>query len=259
MRATARLTEAITVNIVQAEIQDLQWERQCYLRASMILILLSGIVFFSPRSINANAPMRIVYSQELEEPIELADNSNIVGRVESWQVLISKGSRMSKTEKLKTVNSFFNQLKYGDDPTVWGEKDYWSVPEEFLDKGVGDCEDYALSKYYTLIKMGVEENSLYLCCVTKLPSKASHMVLFYSTDHGSDPLVLDNIVPQIRPLSKRTDIIPIYTFNSHGVYVPQQRGGRGVFLGFKVPLAKWREYLDRVGIITTQAGSFSPN
>ena len=252
-------SKAVARNIVLDDIRSLLRAGICFWRVSMILFMLFCVVLFSPRSVKANATLIIMDSGEIEERLEPVDYGRRVKRVGSWLALISRGRGMSDIEKLKAVNSFFNQLEYGDDATVWGEKDYWSVPEEFLGKGVGDCEDFALSKYCTLLAMGVEEGTLYLSCVTKMPDKVKHMVLCYSPEDDSDPLVLDNVALQVRPLSKRTDLIPIYNFDRQGAYVPQQRGERGVFLGSKVPLFKWREYLDRVGTMAGLAGSLPTN
>jgi len=247
--------KAVARNIVLDDIRSLLRAGICFWGVSVILFMLFCVVLFSPRSVKANATPIVMDSGEIEKRTDPADYGSRVTRVGSWLALISRGSGMSDIEKLKAVNTFFNQLDYGDDATVWGKKDYWSVPEEFLAKGVGDCEDFALSKYCTLMAMAVEEGTLYLSCVTKRPGQVKPMVLCSSPDDDSDPLVLDNIALQVRPLSKRVDLIPIYNFDRRGIYVPQQRGERGRGLGFRVPLAKWHEYLDRVGRMEAQPGS----
>ncbi|OHE07032.1 MAG: hypothetical protein A3G74_07005 [Sulfurimonas sp. RIFCSPLOWO2_12_FULL_34_6] len=38
----------------------------------------------------------------------------------------------SDLEKLEAVNSFFNDVRYGSDMKVYGKKDYWATPWEFL-------------------------------------------------------------------------------------------------------------------------------
>ena len=51
-------------------------------------------------------------------------------------------------DRLAAVNGFFNQrVAFRDDIEVWGQIDYWATPLELLDKGAGDCEDYAIAKY----------------------------------------------------------------------------------------------------------------
>jgi amino acid transporter len=51
--------------------------------------------------------------------------------------------------------SFVERLGFGID-------DYWMTPKEFFIKGFGDCEDYAIAKYFTLLELGVKKESLYL-------------------------------------------------------------------------------------------------
>lgn len=50
----------------------------------------------------------------------------------------------------KTVNTFINSFEYQD--YEHGFADYWKDPGEFYTEGGGDCEDYAIAKYYALKK-----------------------------------------------------------------------------------------------------------
>ena len=40
------------------------------------------------------------------------------------------------------------------------KKDYWATPIEFMGTGAGDCEDYAIAKYFSLINLGIPEDKL---------------------------------------------------------------------------------------------------
>lgn len=211
----------------------------------LIIVLLLPMVLSAVAAAAEASDVRfrpVVQAREVAHP----GNDNGDNRVSRWRELFSKVRDMSDIEKVKTVNGFFNELEYGEDSAVWGEGDYWSVPEEFLAKGVGDCEDFALSKYCTLVAMGIEENSLYLSCVSVMPGKTRHMVLCYAPAGERETMVLDNISLRMMPLSARTDLIPIYNFNREGLYIPQQRGKRGTPLGSSVPMAKWHDYLEKI-------------
>ena len=42
-----------------------------------------------------------------------------------------------------------NNISYVTDITNWRQKDYWATISQFLNRD-GDCEDYAIAKYYSL-------------------------------------------------------------------------------------------------------------
>lgn len=126
--------------------------------------------------------------------------------------------------KLKAVNDFYNQVRYASDMKVYGKKDYWATPWQFLGKDKGDCEDYVISKYFALIYLGIDSKKLFFTYVKSLRFNASHMVLTYFETPHSEPLVLGNYNYKIFPASKRKDLIPVYNFNGESLYRAAQRG-----------------------------------
>jgi predicted transglutaminase-like cysteine proteinase len=143
-------------------------------------------------------------------------------------------------EKLAKVNSFFNKLSYAEDIDLWGLQDYWATPIEFLCRGAGDCEDYAIAKYFTLKALGVLEEKLKITYVKALEQNRSHMVLAYYNHPGDEPLILDNLIDSIKPASQRTDLSPIFSFNGSGLWMAQQRNTSGV------RLKKWDELMRKM-------------
>lgn len=145
-----------------------------------------------------------------------------VRAIESWQAMLSKESGQSGTALLKAVNKYWNQTIMGaEDIHVWKQKDYWATPLETLVKGAGDCEDYVIGKYFSLLKLGVAPDKLRLVYVKARLGRQSvaHMVLGYYPSPDADPLVLDSLVDSIRPASQRSDLTPVFSFNAQGVYV----------------------------------------
>ncbi len=142
----------------------------------------------------------------------------------AWQSLIQANRSAGDTERLKRTNDFFNrQMQFGDDMTIWGQEDYWATPLESLGKGAGDCEDFVIAKYFTLKEMGVESIKLRLIYVrAKIGSSdtalQAHMVLAYYPKPEAEPLVLDNLIADIRPASRRPDLVPVFSFNSEGIF-----------------------------------------
>ena len=130
----------------------------------------------------------------------------------------------SELEKLEAVNKFYNGVPYASDMKVYGKKDYWATPWEFLGKDRGDCEDYVISKYFALRYLGVDAKKLFFTYVKSTKFKEPHMVLTYFVTPKSQPLILDNNNHRIFPASKRKDLIPIYNFNGDALYKASKSG-----------------------------------
>lgn len=75
-------------------------------------------------------------------------------RLTDWVSLIASSKQKPEQEKLKAANDIFNQLLFVSDMDHWGVEDYWATPFEMLGSGGGDCEDFAIGKYFTLLAMG---------------------------------------------------------------------------------------------------------
>ncbi|WP_245589271.1 transglutaminase-like cysteine peptidase [Chitinimonas koreensis] len=150
-----------------------------------------------------------------------------VARFQGWRDLIRDGAAGSDADRLKRVNDFFNrQLTFGDDPVIWNQPDYWATPLETIGRGAGDCEDFTIAKYFTLKFLGVTPEKLRLTYVKAKIGGAdssvsqAHMVLAYYAQPDAEPLVLDNLIGDIRPASRRPDLQPVFSFNSDGIWVP---------------------------------------
>jgi len=166
-------------------------------------------------------------------------------RLSEWEELIRSDNSATDMEKLIKVNDFFNRLDFVDDNIHWGQQDYWATPVEFLASDGGDCEDFSLAKYFTLKAMGVNERRLNLTYVKALNLDQAHMVLTYFEVPGEEPLVLDNLVADIKPATQRTDLLPVYSFNGTGLWIAKMRG-RGELVGKSDRLSRWRELLERM-------------
>lgn len=148
------------------------------------------------------------------------------------------------TEQLREVNAFFNQFEYVEDIDLWGQKDYWATPEEFLGRARGDCEDFVIAKYFTLRELGVPDERLYLTYVKHLTRNIAHMVLSYFETPGGIPLILDNYQAAIEPASKRRDLLPVYSFNAQSLFLNNASAalGRQLPTG-KIKNSKWQRLL----------------
>jgi len=147
-----------------------------------------------------------------------------VKRFTYLQKTLDKVKNKSDLAKLNAVNNYYNKVRYMSDQKVYGKRDYWATPWEFLGKDRGDCEDYVISKYFALIYLGVDSEKLFFTYVKSTKFKAAHMVLTYFKTPRSEPLILDNNNYKIFPASKRKDLIPIYNFNGESLYKAEKRG-----------------------------------
>ncbi|WP_413702351.1 transglutaminase-like cysteine peptidase [Psychromonas sp. KJ10-10] len=127
----------------------------------------------------------------------------------------------------------------------WKAKDYWATPVEFIGTNGGDCEDFAIAKYFTLKAMGVAPEKMRLMYVRALAYNEAHMVLIYSETIDQIPLVLDNINHNILPANQRNDLKPIYSFNGDGLWIAKAKG-LGKQVKGKGDVASWEDIVTRM-------------
>ncbi|WP_223519508.1 cysteine protease LapG [Pseudomonas sp. GL-B-19] len=167
------------------------------------------------------------------------------GRIEAWSQMLKSELKQPEREQLNAVNRFFNQqLSFQDDTHIWRQTDYWATPEESLIKGAGDCEDYALAKYFSLRYLGIPSEKLRITYVKALAQNQAHMVLTFYSSPTAEPLVLDNLINEIRPASQRKDLLPVYAFNAEGLYLPGANGGKRSSDSKK--LSRWQDVLKKM-------------
>ena len=169
-----------------------------------------------------------------------------VSSVHALHSALSAAQDMDELAQLNAINEFFNRrIEFRDDSEVWGQQDYWASPLESLSRGQGDCEDFAIAKYFSLFALGVPSAKLRMVYVRAQlggpggPTRA-HMVLAFYASPGAQPLILDNLITEVRPASRRPDLEPVFSFNSEGLWqgVGAQTAGDPV-----ARLSRWREVL----------------
>lgn len=162
---------------------------------------------------------------------------------------MAENTTKSEPDKLLVVNAFFNQIRWISDPDHWGKTDYWATPTEMLASNGGDCEDFAIAKYFTLLAIGVNIDKLkitYVKARNPNPINQAHMVLTYYQRPESVPLVLDNLIADIKSASERPDLTPVYAFNGDGLWLAKERSLGRVASG-PGNITLWREMNSRMG------------
>lgn len=193
-------------------------------------------------SVTATLEISSTLLQSIEKQYGLAAKS----RVMDWQKLMQTGKTLAELDKLKQVNDFFNEkVAFVDDIIHWHVNDYWATPLESLVTGAGDCEDFSIAKYFTLIELGVDENKMRITYVKAYKLDQAHMVLTYFPQPRAVPLVLDNLIPNIELATHRTDLLPVYSFNGTGLWIAKDRGA-GKRVGGSDRLSLWTELKQRM-------------
>ena len=167
-------------------------------------------------------------------------------RLRRWYELIAAGPSLDAAEKLRRVNEFFNGARFLSDQELYGVADYWATPEEFIAHDAGDCEDFAIAKYFTLKAMGMEPAKLRITYVKSLTLNQAHMVLAYYATPDSEPLILDNLNQLIKPAGERPDLRPVYSFNTEALWLSRTRSEQ-IQAGNPGQLQQWRQMVARLG------------
>lgn len=75
-----------------------------------------------------------------------------IGLLDDWLQLVAAAKPLDEGTKLQAVNDFFNRhIVFDDDLNIWRQSDYWATPLETIGRGRGDCEDFAIAKYYSCV------------------------------------------------------------------------------------------------------------
>ncbi len=218
---------------------------QSTLEKSSMKLIFIFIILFS--SVNALDPFKLN-----KDDIKVIDKkyfkSQIKVRYKRFYKFIQEAHQFNTTNKLIRVNSFINRILPKHDATDKKTIDYWSTPKEFLIDGRGDCEEYAITKYFTLIKLGIQKEKLYLAIVKVKRTPTMHLVLLYFDTPKSIPLVLDNLSWKVLDLNRRKDLTVKVIFNELNNYILKNN-----YLDKKVnidwgELNKWKDILKRINL-----------
>lgn len=215
--------------------------KQYFLRCFLIALLTLGSACLSPA--------RNEYDQVRQLALERYGEG--AGRVvEAWRQMIFDLDGQPVDVQLVGVNDFFNRrIIFADDIDIWGVPDYWATPLETMGRGRGDCEDFSIAKYVSLRLLGIDDDKLRLIYVSARIGgmfsqvTQAHMVLGYYPDPEAEPLILDNLLSEIRPASRRLDLQPVFSFNGAGLWVA---GAGAAVSDSSSRLSRWRDVLARM-------------
>lgn len=133
-----------------------------------------------------------------------------------WQQFLADTEAMDPMRKLRRVNAFINQTTYRHDHSVWGRSDYWAAPGEFFARG-GDCEDYAIAKYYSLRSIGFSAKNMRIVVLKDTSRNLLHAVLVVK--HGGNSFVLDNLSRRVLDWKDMKHYKPLYSVNEDSYWL----------------------------------------
>lgn len=195
--------------------------------------------------------LNLLYSKELtltkkdlQTINQSPQKSMIIKRFQAYEKMRERVKPYNTMKKIGHINRFFNRILPVHDETKYNTDDYWATRKEFIINGKGDCEDYVIAKYFTLLEQGFSKKELYFAVVQVKGKTSYHMVLLYKSNETL--YVLDNLSFRILPLKKRVDLIPKVAFNELESRVLTNKGlGKKAKINWGGP-NKWENLLKRV-------------
>jgi predicted transglutaminase-like cysteine proteinase len=133
-------------------------------------------------------------------------------RTLAWRAHIRALRGRHPLAQLQAVNRFVNAVvPYRGDRASFGAGDYWATPLEFLRAG-GDCEDFAVMKYFTLRALGFPDDRLRIAVVADTVRDLPHAVLTVEVDNRT--LVLDSLFDTVVGHDRLRQYVPQYSVNA---------------------------------------------
>lgn len=260
------------IGVIKAVIADHDRSNLKKYGAALMVAATIAIGSMAPNTAHAG-PVNQAATEFVSSQSATSNINNSFGRTPSWSIqsstnqaqrladfdtMIQSSRSLSFEGKVNAVNNFFNKrIAYMEDIYAWGQQDYWATPLETLNKGAGDCEDFAIAKYFALEQLGVPQNSMKITYVKSTQFSEPHMVLLASKYEGGSPVVLDNMTLKAVPYLKRADLTPVYSFNEHSLFL----GASNESSGGITNMSKWTEVLQRVSAessMLSKAGGTNP-
>lgn len=138
------------------------------------------------------------------------DEAAATDRITKWQAFLKTLEGKSRSEQIKAVNTKMNASPYVTDIVNWGVQDYWETPLEFMRRR-GDCEDYAIAKFYSLRRLGFDNKDMRIVILMDRNINTLHSVLVVKD--GDELKVLDNQISKVADAAKVHHYQPIYSVN----------------------------------------------
>jgi predicted transglutaminase-like cysteine proteinase len=130
--------------------------------------------------------------------------------LQEWFAFLAQLRGMPRLAQMQRVNTFINQKPYILDAVNYGVDDYWAVVREFMALA-GDCEDFSISKFFSLRALGFPAAALRIVILQDTNLGIAHAVL--AVDYEGHAMILDNQTDEIMPDKRIIHYTPLYSVN----------------------------------------------
>ena len=189
---------------------------------------LFGSLELKSKSLDALPQWRHVLTKFLTERVPfsrcIADSASCTtAALPSWRQIVHLADNLGPQRKLSTVNSFMNRWPYRQDRELYGSSEHWATPREFMSRA-GDCEDYAIAKYFALRRVGFGSDDLRIVILRDEIRNVGHAVL--AVYLVNNIMILDSLSDQIFSHSKYKHYLPQYSMNETTLWVHESKTRR---------------------------------
>lgn len=213
-------------------------DRHVY-RLCLVLSLLTGLLtplaalafpaelFGYQQHLQAGTPVFGRWLEALERHLledrpegDCSDNSFNRCHLQQWHQFLASLRGLERSRQLDAVNDYANRKNYILDIDNYGVNDYWAIAREFLHFG-GDCEDYALTKLFSLRWLDFPADQLRLVVLQDTNLRVPHAVLAVADQN--DILILDNQTEEVVSHSDIIHYTPVYSINEQHwwIHIPR--------------------------------------
>jgi predicted transglutaminase-like cysteine proteinase len=148
-----------------------------------------------------------------DSPRDAACNDQRHCAPKTWTGFLATLRGQDARAQLDAVNRWANAHPHVEDSVNWSLPDYWETPGEFIARG-GDCEDFAIAKYFSLVRLGISPRDLRIVIVSDSRSHSFHAVL--AARSGGATLILDDQAAEVTSLTALPHYVPIYSLGDQG-------------------------------------------
>lgn len=159
---------------------------------------------------------------EAEIMCEIGDSLSC-GKMRFYQK-VQELSEYEGIDLLVRLEELYDSIPYARDHENFGQDDYWATPEEFLERRLGDCEEYAIAKYLTLKELGWSDDDMRIVVLWDSRIQEHHAVV--AVRHEGREWLLDNAYAGLRESHHATHYHPIEAMNETGSW-SYRRGANG--------------------------------
>jgi predicted transglutaminase-like cysteine proteinase len=131
--------------------------------------------------------------------------------------LVVRLRNVAADDRVRAVNAWVNRRRYREDrsrrDSAGRIPNEWRSLSELVSRG-GDCEDFAMAKYFLLRATGIPADRLRVVIAWDRPTRAHHALLAYDTDAGAWLVETDGTIRRTQHGQYRF----LFSINEDGVW-----------------------------------------